>query len=238
MTEYVHSNLHLEYDAFMDNNMGFWVKSLDQFINHWELGKFNNPYLELDYFGIEWYLYDIDINDANFKKEHKFYSILVHSAASAIIYEFMSFTKPTDENYNKMRWITDNIPRCTFKAMTDPYPWARSDGATIVPVRISHATTNVIQLRDFYTNVLEANTLYAANSMDGKTKTVFMHLFDTHIEIQFVQRPLTQTFGDFRLDQFTALLTETHESIISSPYCGQDRWMDNHFGMLLNSTAW
>ena len=55
-----------------------------------------------------------------------------------------------------------------------------------------------------------------------------MGLLDTHIEMQFIQRPVTATYGAFTLEKYENLLMETHETIIS-PFCGQDRWMDNHY---------
>eukprot|EP01084_Bolivina_argentea_P038518 71233_1 len=226
--KYILNNNHpLDYDAFFDFNMGFWVKSLDEYISHWN----SNKYLNLEYFGIEWYIYDINIDDNEFQN-NKFYSILVHSPSSAINFEFISYTKPSNNFYNNMKWITDKIPRCTFKAMNNPYPWDRADAATIVPVRISHATTDIHKLHDFYVNILQGQLLYYAESIDTdsmQTKTIFMHLLDAHIEVQFVQRPLSETFGDFKLDKYENLLMETHESIMTSPYCGQDRWMDNHY---------
>jgi len=52
----------------------------------------------------------------------------------------------------------------------------------------------------------------------------------THIEVQFVQRASDSTFGDFTLEQYESLLMRTHDTVMTSPFCGQDRWMDNHFG--------
>eukprot|EP01083_Nonionella_stella_P046674 124960_1 len=210
------------YDVFFDNNMAFWVQSLDEYISHWNA----NDGVHLEYIGIEWTLDGIPIEDPNFK-DNTFYSILLHSPSSAIQFEFISYTKPS--SYRNLQWITDNIPRCTFKLMNDPYPWDREDGATIVPIRISHATTNINQLYDFYMNILEANFVYYAQSMDSQTKSIVMQLQNTHIEMQFVQRPKSLTYGTFALDMYQDLLMETHETIITSPYCGQDRWMDTHF---------
>jgi len=47
--------------------------------------------------------------------------------------------------------------------------------------------------------------------------------------VMFVQGPDESTLGDFTVELYEELLMETHDSIITSPYCGQDRWMDNHF---------
>ncbi len=39
----------------------------------------------------------------------------------------------------------------------------------------------------------------------------------------------SETFGDLTVAKFEGVLMEMHQSIIVSPYCGQNRWMDNHF---------
>eukprot|EP01084_Bolivina_argentea_P038519 71234_1 len=211
---------HNKYDQFFDDSIAFWVNSLDEYILHWQ----SNKNVKFDYIGIEWNLYDVNINDNNFKN-NKFYSILIHSSQSARQFEFISYIKPN--LYNNIQWIIDDIPRCTFKLQNNPYPWDRNDGATIVPIRISQPTTNVNKMYDFYVNILGANLIYYANAIQSNTKTIFMALINTHIEMQFIQRD--NTYGDFTLDKYENLLMETHTSIITNQYCGQDRWMDNHY---------
>lgn len=66
-------------------------------------------------------------------------------------------------------------------------------------------------------------------SSPDDTKTIFLQLPQTQIELQFTQRPASMTYGDMSLAKYEGLLLETHDSILTSPYCGQDRWMDNHF---------
>jgi len=67
------------------------------------------------------------------------------------------------------------------------------------------------------------------DSRNQEIRTIFMKLPETYIELQFTQRPSPLTYGHFTVQQLEELLVETHESIITDPYCGQDRWMDNHF---------
>ena len=202
--------LTVQYDAFFDFSMSVWVKSLDDYILHWT----KSPNLE--YFGIEWHHNALNL---------PFYSILVHLPSSSTNFEFISSSKPT--MYHKIRWITEAFPRCTFEAMNAPYPWNRDDGATIVPVQISHATTNTHKLHDFYTQILGAQLLSFYDA--AESQTIFLQLPQTQIEIAFTQRPPSLTYGDMALAKYENLLLETHDSIISSPFCGQDRWMDNHF---------
>merc|ERR1719361_2402027 len=111
-------------------------------------------------------------------------------------------------------------------------PWNRPDAATIFPVRISRATADTDKMYDFYSYIFEAELLHSVDSVDShhqEISTIFMKLPETSIELQFTQRPSPLTFGDFTVNQYEDLLVETHGSIITNPYCGQDRWMDNHF---------
>ena len=217
------SPLHIAYDPFFDFNIAFWVKSLDEYISHWQSDA-DTEGNHFEYFGVEWH-FDID-------GKQSWYSVMVHSPRSQINYEFVSFSKP--KQYALLQWTSSPIPRCTFYGFPDDeYPWNREDAASIVPVRISRATTNTQQMHDFYADVLGAELLYHAEAEDGHhqdIKTVFMLLPGTHIELQFVQRPSGSTFGEFTLDVYEDLLAQTHRAVITSPYCGQDRWMDNHFG--------
>ena len=215
-----------QYDAFMDYNIAFWVDSLDTFIRHWK----SQHSADLQYLGIQWTLpSDLTfhhIEDERFQRG-QVYSILVHSAQSQIQYEFISFSEP--DLYDDVHWITDNIPRCTFQGM-DEYPWNRPDGATIVPVRISRATSNTAEIKDFYIDIFDADVLYefdVDSESISNSHSVSLQLPDTQIELQFVQR--SQSFGDLTIDKFENLLKDTHSAVVSSPFCGQDRWMDNHF---------
>eukprot|EP01084_Bolivina_argentea_P197898 339026_1 len=230
--EYVLNNKYpYDYDSFFDFNVAFWVDSLNDYISHWK----SSP--ELEYFGIEWQLdWDISIDDNEFTENKKFYSLLIHSPLSSINYEFISFHKPKNKFYKHIKWIQSDLPRCTFKAMT---PWNRKDNANIVPVRISRATTNINKIYDFYVNILEGKLVNYAISdiametdsiMKMTTKTMFILLQSTQIELQFVQRPTYYTTNDFSLEIYENMLLETHATIITSPYCGVDRWFDNHFG--------
>ena len=228
-----------EYDAFFDFNVAFWVNDLDLYLEHWRTFSEENEGEILETLGIEWTLPEeladtVDIDDDEYQND-KFYSILVHSPGSQLQFEFMSYTVPT--LYDDVKWISSNVPRCTFQLQNDPYPWDRMDGATIIPVRISHATTDTNQLYNFYSKIMEADLLYHYHTEDVQgrpVKTVFMHLEATHIEVQFVQRAVDSTFGEFTLEEYESLLMRTHDTVMTSPFCGQDRWMDNHFGCVLN----
>ena len=225
-------NGNLKYDPFFDYNMAFWVQSLDDYILHWQSDDIDTE-SDLEYFGIQWTL----PSELSADIDSDWYSILVHSTDSQINFEFMSSTKPS--LFDDIDWITDDLPRCTFQGMTTvDYPWNRPDAATIVPVRISRATSDTDKMLNFYSYIFEAELLHSVHSVDShhqEIKTIFMKLPETSIEVQFTQRPSPLTFGDFTVEQYEDLLVQTHDTIITNPYCGQDRWMDNHFEYVLDS---
>ena len=57
-----------------------------------------------------------------------------------------------------------------------------------------------------------------------------MRLSGTQIEVQFIERPSSSTFGDLTVNEYESLLKQSHSEIMTSPFCGQDRWMGNNFG--------
>lgn len=214
------------YDAFFDHNVAFWVRDLDAYLSHW--AQADTP---LELFGMEWSLPDslpVEVDDAAF--DGTWYSVLVHAPDSLSMFEFISYRKPAQYDAVPL-WRKELVPRCTFQLMADPYPWAREDAAEIVPVRVSLASANPNKLVDFYTHTLGGEVFFDKKAADanGPIKSVFIALQQSHIEVQFTSRPTESTFGDFSVAEMEALLMETHESIITNEYCGQDRWMDNHF---------
>eukprot|EP01084_Bolivina_argentea_P197901 339031_1 len=236
------------YDSFLDFNIAFWVQSLDDYIEKWQQFAISKDKTDTDfgpvqfqYIGIEWYYkltyIDLQIKSTDYKN-NKFYSLLIHSPQSGINYEFISFKKPSDKYYKNIKWISSDIQRATFIQMNDPYPWNRPDKALIIPVRISRATTNLDEMLEFYMNVMEAKLLYNSNGVivdtlggdNVATKTAFLIAGDTKIELQFSERESWYTAGDFTLRQYELLLIETHDEVITTPFCGIDRWFDNHYG--------
>lgn len=217
--------------------MAFWVQSLDDYVSHWT----TTGAIEYNAIGIQWSSpsditpSDLNIVEDEYIKNNRFYSILIQAPSSSINYEFISYKKPSDSLYDQMKWIEGEMPRCTFKAMNNPYPWDREDGAKIVPVRISRATTDLESVRDFYVNIMEADIMdfVTSNMASRPAKSMFFRLQETQIELQFVQRPSTHTKEGFALEEYEQLLLDTHSAIINGPSCGVDRWFDNHYGIFI-----
>eukprot|EP01084_Bolivina_argentea_P085638 154800_1 len=150
----------------------------------------------------------------------------------------MSFIKPDLSKYINInvQFTQINEIRATFLTYSESdYPWNRIDGATIVPIKLSFGCSNIKQHIEFYTNVMEAKLLYAQyniiSDIDGVSISyAFLQSINDQLEIEFVERPIDYTFGKFTVETYQQLLTNTHNDRISSPTCGLDRWMDNHYG--------
>ena len=235
----LNENYPYDYDAFLDFNTAFWVKSLDDYILHWQTNEKQDDDLKFEYIGIEWKLdWNLEINDDEYMENKIFYSILIHSPSSQWNYEFISYNKPKQKLYKTIKWIYSDLPRCTFKLQE---PWNRFDSAQIVPIRISKPTTSIDLIYDFYINVMEGQLINykisnipmeqieKQSKMSIDSETMFIALTNTLIELQFIERPHYYTTPDFTLKTFENILIETHETIVTSPYCGQDRWFDNHY---------
>ena len=88
---------------------------------------------------------------------------------------------------------------------------------------------------EFYTNILEAKLNYfeqnTVSIMDGHLFSVaFLQPINDMIEIVYVQRPIDYTYGTFTTEVYKNLLINTHNTRVTSPICGLDRWFDNHYG--------
>eukprot|EP01084_Bolivina_argentea_P032920 60921_1 len=70
------------YDSFFDYNLGFWVSNLHTYLK--QLNDYND--LLTNYIGLKWY--------SPKPIDKTFYSLLIHSPESQIIFEIMSFIKP------------------------------------------------------------------------------------------------------------------------------------------------
>ena len=210
------------YDSFFDYNAGFWVNDLHSYLQRLN----DNSNLLTDYIGLKWY--------APAPIGKTFYSLIIHSPQSQIIFELMSFTEPNLSLYPNIRhnfeFRKTNEIRATFLAYApNEYPWNRADDATIVPIKLSFGCSNIGKHVEFYTNVLEAEVLYSANdfvsSIDNqRISVVFLRSINDVMEIEFVERPIGYTYGSFTVDTYQQLLTDTHNDRITSPTCGLDRW--------------
>lgn len=208
------------YDTFLDFNMAFWVQSLEPYLEQWISINAESDEDQLEFVGIEWeykFADDLEIGSTEYQN-NQFYSLLIHSPGSNINYEFISYAKPSTTLYGQTKWIHSSLPRVTFKAQNDPFPWNRDDQTPIVPLRMSRATTDLDKMADFYSDVMESTILYDSegeitddlNGDDIATKMLFVTALDTQIELQFVERPNYYTAGDFKLIQYERLLLETH----------------------------
>ena len=152
----------------------------------------------------------------------------------------MSYNKPNLSLYpnlrNNFEFMEINEIRASFMVYKNgKFPWNRDDDADIVPVKISYATSNIQQAVEFYINVLEGKLLYLSNDIISSLDDVivsyaFIQPINDFIEFEYIQRPIDYTYGEFTTELYKNLLINTHNDIISTPFCGLDRWFDNHYG--------
>jgi len=226
-----------DYDAFFDYNLGLWTADL-----HPYLRRINEHHQELtDYIGLKWtYPSPVD---------RTFYSLIIHSPASLKVYELISFEKPDLSLYpnlrSNFRFREINELRASFLAYNldeGEFPWTRDDGADLVPIKISYGCPNIEENIEFYIKAMEGTLLLhhrdVESSLDGHSVSyAFLKVLDSQIEIEYVQRPMDYTYGSFTTEMYKNLLLSTHQSRITSPSCGLDRWFDNHYTLSTLSLA-
>ena len=105
----------------------------------------------------------------------------------------------------------------------------------------SYGAASIDENIEFYVKAMEGTLLLhhedIESSLDGhRVSYAFLKVLDSQIEIEYVQRPIEYTYGSFTTEMYKNLLLSTHQSRITSPSCGLDRWFDNHY--TLNTMAY
>ena len=215
-----------EFDAFFDNNMAFWVNTMDIYLQQIN----DNSDTLTSYLGLKWYHSSLD---------KTFYSLIIQSPDSQRVLELISFNEPDLSLYPNLRdnfkWTETSTIRASFlQYPQDEYPWTMFNW-DIVPIRIGYSTSNLDDQIRFYTDIMEAKLLEwksgTTDVMDNQLVSfAFLQPAGSLIEIQYIQRPAAYTYGVFTIETYTRLLMETHNDRIVGEFCGLDRWFDNHYG--------
>ena len=90
------------------------------------------------------------------------------------------------------------------------------------PIKISRATSNLTRDREEYT-AIKAGTVGHYTSGNDMAMGAFKWPTDGYTEIQFWERPDSQTLGDFTVLSFETKLKEVHDSCLESWKCGFDQ---------------
>jgi len=110
-------------------------------------------------------------------------------------------------------------------------------GAIISPLAVNRAAApeTMAKLEDFY--VTGMGTSMVVNTTGGGGDPGFLEYKcflwpGSSVDICFYSRDETATKGDFKVADFEKMLHTVHENIIvKHPFCGRDKWTDNHYAI-------
>ena len=102
----------------------------------------------------------------------------------------------------------------------------------LIIAAISKATSDIETISHYYTEILQADFDYLYSDSDtGLTMKTF-RLPEAAMPIRFVQRTDTSSYANtFGVKDLENAKNSAHEASYTSPSCGFDQYMDNHFDL-------
>ena len=133
------------------------------------------------------------------------------------------------------------VEKAAFYATDDDADSAAAATGTILyPLTVNRAVSaaTMAKMEDFYVTgmgtVMSANT--ATMDLTGEAggdvvKKCFLWPGAT-VDVCFTQRDPTATKGTWKVSDFEAMMHTVHENLLAGkPYCGVDKWFDNHYAI-------
>jgi len=107
-----------------------------------------------------------------------------------------------------------------------------SVGAYIVPLVVNRAASasSMVKLEKFYVDGM-GTTKTHDETKNGVTKKCFLWTGAT-VHVCFTQRADSETKGDWKVSDFETMLNTVHKNLMDGhPFCGMDKWEDNHYAI-------
>ena len=211
-----------EYDAFMDFSTVFVANSLDSYIDDFERDG-------VAYMLLRWKdNSDVHTTDGG-TTGRTFFSLVVHVPDTQVNFEIVSAVAPEAKVQRPI--FEDDMIRLPHTAVS-------SAGASppgedyLIPVAISKGTSDIETISTFYTQILQADFDYLySDETSGLTMKTF-RLPEAAMPIRFIQRTDTSSYAStFGVKDLENAKNEAHEDAYTSPSCGFDQYMDNHYDL-------
>jgi hypothetical protein len=213
-----------QYDAFMDYNVVFATEGLqaykDSFVSD------GVPHLVATWTSSD---------------DEDYTSIIVQVPSTQMILELVQQTTLVySELEARPRGLEQRVPTSTLRLHESHKARARSNvnisgssvGSIIIPLTVNRAASAAAMSRldDFY--VTGMGTTKTHDSTAGEvTKKCFLWSGAT-VDVCFTQRPDSATAGDWKVSDFEDMLNTVHGNIVGGyPFCGMDKWEDNHYAI-------
>lgn len=207
------------FDSFMDYNAMFYTTGLAAYQSTFKAD------------GVGMYTTTWEYNSKTWT------SIFVHVPNTQLVLELCQDTK--------LEGVFDHhpIPRASPQALeralarVQPIEESASVGAIISPLAVNRAASaaTMAKLEEFY--VTGMGTTMVVNTSGPGTAPTFLQYKcflwpGATVDLCFYSREESATKGDWKVADFEKMLNTVHSNIIVKyPFCGRDKWTDNHYAI-------
>merc|ERR1719502_2654390 len=105
-------------------------------------------------------------------------------------------------------------------------------GGSMTALSVNRAVSSaaLAKLDDFYVTGMGTKKV-SEDSGNGYTRKCYLWS-GAEVDVCFVNRADSATKGDWKVSDFENMLNTVHKNIIVGyPYCGMDKWEDNHYAI-------
>lgn len=210
-----------KFDSFMDFSVTFYTSGLAQYAAAFD--KDNVPY------------YTTTWQDGN---SQTYTSLIVQVAKSQMILELTSKKGlALGETTRAVNVATPSERRMSARALTmidELEQKGMLTGASMTPLSVNRAISaaGLAKLDDFYlTGMGTKKVSDDTDAANGYTRKCYQWT-GAEVDICFTNRDASATKGDWKVADYENMLNTVHKNIIVGyPFCGQDKWEDNHYAI-------
>lgn len=212
------------YDAFMDYNVVFSTSGLANYKKAFQADGVK--YLEGTWTSPDGTSYD---------------SVIVQVAGAQMILELVQQSSLTEgEKTFKAVSLEQRVPTSALPSISASASESKgvrgvsssSVGAYIVPLVVNRAASAsaMAKLEDFYVSGM-GTTKTHDETKDGVVKKCFLWTGAT-VHVCYTQRSDDATKGLWKVSDFETMLNTVHNNLMAGhPFCGMDKWEDNHYAI-------
>jgi len=218
-----------EYDSFMDYSVTLYTSSLAQYAAAFD--KDEVPY------------YTTTSQDQN---GESYTSLIVQVDKSQMILELTSkkslasgeTRRPVHASAPSERRVSarasamiNELEKAEFPP-PGPSPSPSGSGVSVLSVNRAVSAATLAKLDDFYVNGMGTKKVSDdTDAANGYTRKCYLWTGAT-VDLCFTSRDDSATKGDWKVADFENMLNTVHKNIIvGHPYCGKDKWEDNHYAI-------
>jgi len=209
------------FDSFMDFSVTFYTSDLAGYTSAFD--KDEVPYYTMT---------------SQYDNAQSYTSVFVQVAKSQMILELTSKKSlASSETRRSVHSAASSERRMSPRAVAILEELEKSNvstGASMTPLSVNRAVSaaTLAKLDDFYVTGMGAKKVSDDTDVaSGYARKCFLWT-GSKVDICFTSRQPTATKGDWTVADFEEMLNTVHKNIIVGyPFCGLDKWEDNHYAI-------